>query len=192
MLSQEENNLMTHTGPGTPGGKLLRRHWHPVRSRRRTATRWRAAAGQGHERRSGFVSRQRRPARLDRPILLASPRRLELWPRRRWRPALPVSWLAVRPSRPLHRTAVRAAGPTLLRESAPSRLPLPGTRGGYLRLHGTRRAAAVAQLTNRLVAPAGHVLVSKFYHECNFFQANEGNLDPSHVSYLASPSQRAG
>jgi phthalate 4,5-dioxygenase oxygenase subunit len=35
-----------------------------------------------------------------------------------------------------------------------------------------------------LVAPAGHVLVSKFFHECNFFQANEGNLDPSHVSYL--------
>ena len=24
----------------------------------------------------------------------------------------------------------------------------------------------------------------RFYHECNFFQANEGNLDPSHVSYL--------
>ena len=30
MLSQEDNNLITHTGPGTPGGNLLRRHWHPV------------------------------------------------------------------------------------------------------------------------------------------------------------------
>ena len=30
MLSREENNLITHTGPGTPGGNLLRRYWHPV------------------------------------------------------------------------------------------------------------------------------------------------------------------
>ena len=34
------------------------------------------------------------------------------------------------------------------------------------------------------LAPAGHVLVTKIFHECNYFQANEGNLDPSHVSYL--------
>jgi len=34
------------------------------------------------------------------------------------------------------------------------------------------------------LAPPGHVLVTKIFHECNYFQANEGNLDPSHVSYL--------
>jgi len=34
------------------------------------------------------------------------------------------------------------------------------------------------------LAPTGHVLVTKIFHECNYFQANEGNLDPSHVSYL--------
>ena len=34
------------------------------------------------------------------------------------------------------------------------------------------------------LAPSGHVLVTKIFHECNYFQANEGNLDPSHVSYL--------
>jgi phenylpropionate dioxygenase-like ring-hydroxylating dioxygenase large terminal subunit len=34
------------------------------------------------------------------------------------------------------------------------------------------------------LAPKGHVLVTKIFHECNYFQANEGNLDPSHVSYL--------
>jgi hypothetical protein len=34
------------------------------------------------------------------------------------------------------------------------------------------------------LAPAGHVLVTKIFHECNYFQGNEGNLDPSHVSYL--------
>ena len=30
MLSQEENQLLTQTGPGTPGGDLFRRYWHPV------------------------------------------------------------------------------------------------------------------------------------------------------------------
>ena len=30
MLTREENDLLTHTAPGTPGGALLRRYWQPV------------------------------------------------------------------------------------------------------------------------------------------------------------------
>lgn len=30
MLSKEDNELITQTGPGTPGGEFLRRYWHPV------------------------------------------------------------------------------------------------------------------------------------------------------------------
>jgi 5,5'-dehydrodivanillate O-demethylase len=30
MLTQEENDTLTLVGPGTPGGELLRRYWHPV------------------------------------------------------------------------------------------------------------------------------------------------------------------
>jgi 5,5'-dehydrodivanillate O-demethylase len=30
MLTQEENELLTRVGPGTPGGELLRRYWHVV------------------------------------------------------------------------------------------------------------------------------------------------------------------
>src|SRR5512138_2254631 len=30
MLAQEENDLITQTGPGTPGGDFMRRYWHPV------------------------------------------------------------------------------------------------------------------------------------------------------------------
>ena len=30
MLTQEENELLTRVGPGTPGGEMLRRYWHPV------------------------------------------------------------------------------------------------------------------------------------------------------------------
>jgi 5,5'-dehydrodivanillate O-demethylase oxygenase subunit len=30
MLTQEDNDLLTRVGPGTPGGELLRRYWQPV------------------------------------------------------------------------------------------------------------------------------------------------------------------
>ncbi len=30
MLTQERSQLLTHTGPGTPGGELLRRYWQPA------------------------------------------------------------------------------------------------------------------------------------------------------------------
>lgn len=30
MLTQADNEMMTQVGPGTPGGELLRRYWHPV------------------------------------------------------------------------------------------------------------------------------------------------------------------
>lgn len=29
-MLKEENELLTRTGPGTPGGELLRRYWQPV------------------------------------------------------------------------------------------------------------------------------------------------------------------
>lgn len=30
MLTQEENDFLTQIGPGTPAGRLLRRYWHPI------------------------------------------------------------------------------------------------------------------------------------------------------------------
>jgi phthalate 4,5-dioxygenase oxygenase subunit len=30
MLSKEQNDLVTRTGPGTPGGDLLRSYWQPI------------------------------------------------------------------------------------------------------------------------------------------------------------------
>ena len=29
-LSLEENEMFTNVGPGTPGGEMLRRYWHPI------------------------------------------------------------------------------------------------------------------------------------------------------------------
>jgi len=30
MITEQENELLTRVGPGTPGGELMRRYWHPV------------------------------------------------------------------------------------------------------------------------------------------------------------------
>ena len=30
MLSKEQNDLVTQTGPDTPGGKLFRQYWQPI------------------------------------------------------------------------------------------------------------------------------------------------------------------
>ena len=30
MLTQEENELFTRVGPGTPVGRLMRWYWHPI------------------------------------------------------------------------------------------------------------------------------------------------------------------
>lgn len=35
MLTREENRLVTLSGPGTPGGALMRCYWHPI-----ALTRW--------------------------------------------------------------------------------------------------------------------------------------------------------
>src|SRR5204863_7649272 len=30
MISPEENSMLTRTGPGTPGGEMMRHYWHPA------------------------------------------------------------------------------------------------------------------------------------------------------------------
>jgi phenylpropionate dioxygenase-like ring-hydroxylating dioxygenase large terminal subunit len=34
------------------------------------------------------------------------------------------------------------------------------------------------------LVPSGHRYVTKMFHDCNYFQAVEGNMDPSHTSFL--------
>ena len=40
MLSEQENELLTRVGPGTPMGKLQRRYWHPVAGVDEMRDRW--------------------------------------------------------------------------------------------------------------------------------------------------------
>ena len=76
MLSKADNEFLTHTGPGTPMGDLLRRFWMPAllsrgAARAATARRSRSDAGRGPAR----LSRHRRPRRPRRAALPAPRRR---------------------------------------------------------------------------------------------------------------------
>lgn len=40
MLTQEQNEMLTRVGRGTPGGELLRRYWHPIAAREDLEQKW--------------------------------------------------------------------------------------------------------------------------------------------------------
>ena len=60
MLTLEENELVTRTGPGTPMGEVMRRYWMPgAHFLRVTGTRLRASARAAAGRGTGSLSRYR-------------------------------------------------------------------------------------------------------------------------------------
>lgn len=40
MLTQEQNEMLTRVGPGTPGGDLMRRYWYPIAAREDLKEKW--------------------------------------------------------------------------------------------------------------------------------------------------------
>jgi phthalate 4,5-dioxygenase len=183
MLTQEENNLLAHTGRGTPGGGLLRRYWQPV-----------------------ALSEELPENGAPLPVRILS-EDLVLFRDDRGRPGL----LGLHCS---HRRAdlsygrVEAGGLRCLYHGwlydiHGNCLDQPCEATGRDFRHKVRHPAYPCQEMGGLIftymgpgeppllpayealsAPPGHRLVTKIFHECNHFQANEGNLDPSHVSFL--------
>src|SRR5262245_40441093 len=98
MLSRDENELLTRTGPGTPAPVL-----DPGGSVERSRARRAGQAGEAARRAPHRVSREERPARARGRVLPAPARLALLRPRRGSRDALRVSRLEVRNGRPLSR-----------------------------------------------------------------------------------------
>ena len=146
MIAAEENQLLTQTDRGHALRRIDAALLAAGGVERRAACRRRAAESENSRRRAGVVPRRSGAAGFDRPALRASRHRLELRPRRGWRAALPLSWLALRYLRPGDRSAGRAGRRRKQGGDSPSGLSLPGSRRNDFRLHGTGRAAAVTQL----------------------------------------------
>jgi phthalate 4,5-dioxygenase len=183
MLTQEENDLLAHTGPGTPGGALLRRYWQPVALSEELAE-------NGAPLPVRILSEDLVLFRDDRgrPGLLGlhcSHRRADLSYGRVENGGLRClyhGWLYDIHGNCLEQPC-EPAGRDFRNKVHHPAYPCQEFGGLIFAYMGSGEAPFLPAY-EALNAPPGHRLVTKIFHECNYFQANEGNLDPSHVSFL--------
>jgi phenylpropionate dioxygenase-like ring-hydroxylating dioxygenase large terminal subunit len=183
MLTNEENALLTRTGPGTPGGDLLRRYWQPVALIEELP-----------------VGGAPLPVRLlgedlvlfrddgGQPGLLGihcahrgadlSYGRLEDGGLR----CIYHGWLYDVTGRCLEQPG-EPVGSTFHERIRQTAYPCVERAGMILAYLGPGEPPLIPDY-EFLTAPDGYVYTSKLYHECNYHQANEGNLDPTHLGYL--------
>jgi phenylpropionate dioxygenase-like ring-hydroxylating dioxygenase large terminal subunit len=183
MLSREDNELLTRTGPGTPGGNLMRRYWQPValveelpRSGAPLPVRVMS---------EDLVLFRDDSGELGLLGLHCSHRRADLSYGRVENGGLRClyhGWLFDRYGRCLEQPCEPPAKRFCDKVRHPA-YPCQ-ERAGIIFAYLGPGEPPLFPTYEPLMAPAGHVLVTKIFHECNYFQANEGNLDPSHVSYL--------
>jgi len=183
MLSQEENDLITRTGPGTPGGNFLRRYWQPVALSEELPAD--SAPVPVRIMSEDLVLFRDDQGRLGLLGLHCSHRRADLSDGRIENGGLRClyhGWLYDRQGNCLEQPC-EPAGKRFCEKVHHPAYPCHEQAGIIFAYTGPGEAPLFPGYEPLLARP-GHVLVTKIFHECNYFQANEGNLDPSHVSYL--------
>ena len=183
MLSQEDNQLLTRTGPGTPAGEMLRRYWQPVALVEEIPS-------NGAPLPVRIMSEDLVLFRDDRGQfgllgLHCSHRRADLSYGRVENGGLRClyhGWLFDRHGNCLEQPCEPPAKRFCEKVHHPA-YPCVD-RAGIVFAYLGPGEPPVFPAYEPFLAPRDHLLVTKIFHECNFFQANEGNLDPSHVSYL--------
>jgi len=181
MTTKEENDLLTRTGPGTPGGDLLRRYWQPVALASDIAERpiairvlsedlvlFRDEAGQ-----PGLLGLYCPHRAVD-----LSYGRVENGGLR----CLYHGWLFDRGGSCLEQPAEPDES-RYKEEIRHTAYPCREAAGAIFAYLGPG-APPLFPAFHFLQAPAPKVHQSKLFHACNYLQANEGNLDPAHLSYL--------
>jgi phenylpropionate dioxygenase-like ring-hydroxylating dioxygenase large terminal subunit len=183
MMSREENNLLTRTGPGTPCGELLRRYWQPV-----------------------ALSEELKPDGAPLAVTLMGE---ELVVFRDENGAIGVldahcchrgadlsygrledgglrciyhGWLFDVNGRILQQPGEPGGGEHRDAFCQPS-FPCQETGGLVFAYLGPGNPPLLPNY-EFLKVPEGHRFVSKIHHSCNYLQSNEGNIDPVHLSFL--------
>jgi nitrite reductase/ring-hydroxylating ferredoxin subunit len=183
MLTSEENTLLTATGAGTAAGALLRCYWQP--------------AALSEELPSGgppkpvrllgedfvlFRDQSGRPGLLG---MLCSHRGADLSYARLEDGGLRCpyhGWLYDISGRCLEQPAEPPDSRFADKIRHPA-YPCRETNGIIYAYLGPGKAPAMPAF-DWLHAPDDHVFVFKGYMDCNYLQANEGEIDPSHLSFL--------
>ncbi len=183
MMTAEENQLLTRTGSDTPCGELMRRYWQPA-----------------------ALSEELPPGGAPLPVRLLG-EDLVLFRDDQGHPGLldihcPHRGADLSYGR-LEDNGIRCIYHGWLFDTRGNCLDQPGEpKGGEhkesirLRSYPCQEQAGVIfaylgpgetpLLPNYefLTAPEDHVFATKLFHECNYLQGNEGNIDPVHVSFL--------
>ncbi len=183
MLTQEENDLLTKTGPGTPGGEFLRRYWQPI------AIAEEAAIGsaplpirimgedlvlfRGDDGELGLIG-QRCPHRgVD-----LSYGRVEGGGLR----CLYHGWVLDRHGRCLDQPAERPE--RRFCEKVKHKAYPVQEKGGVIFAYMGKDEPPQIPNYDFLLAPEEFRLHFRVIQQCNWLQALEGSIDPSHVSFL--------
>lgn len=204
MLSKDENDLLTHIGPGTPGGEWIRRYWQPaalaeevpiggaplpIRLLGEDLVLFRDETGQ-----PGLLGLHCAHRGAD-----LSYGRLEDGGLR----CIYHGWLYDRSGRCLEQPGERLGAAALERADQPATEVLSsglGTAEFRERIRQvaypcTERAGVIFAYLGPgdppllpaydfLTAPDECVTATKYFQDCNYLQGNEGNFDPQHLSFL--------
>jgi phenylpropionate dioxygenase-like ring-hydroxylating dioxygenase large terminal subunit len=191
MLSKEDNDLVTQTDAGTPCGELMRRYWHPV-----------------------ALAREIPPGSPPKPVRLLG-EDLVLFRTKKGEPGL-MDLHCPHRGTDLSYGRIEDDGLRCLyhgwKMGLDGRcLDQPGEPKGSNFKDKVRHAAYPCREAGGLImtymgkgpppplpnfpifsAPPSHVWSSKLFHECNYLQGTEGEVDSQHLSYLhrmASPNK---
>ena len=183
MISREENELLTQTGPGTPCGELLRRYWQPVAlSEELKADGAPVAVTLMGEELVIFRDEQGRVGVLDAHCCHRgadlSYGRLEDGGLR----CIYHGWLFDVNGKTLEQPGEPNGGEHRDAFCQPS-FPCREIGGVVLAYIGPGEPPLVPNYEFFQV-PEDQRFVSKIHHSCNYLQSNEGNIDPVHLSFL--------
>ncbi|WP_328916379.1 MULTISPECIES: Rieske 2Fe-2S domain-containing protein [unclassified Streptomyces] len=184
MLSEENNELLTRTGPGTPGGRLLRQYWQPI------ALGSEVGAGSADPVPLTVMSEE---------LVLFRDEHGELGLLGRHCPhrgadlsygriedgglrCIYHGWLWERGGRCLQQPG-EPAGSRLFERVRNTSYPVREAGGLVFAFMGEGEPPEFPGY-GFMAADEDHLAVMKVRLSCNYLQANEGNLDPQHLSFL--------
>ena len=191
MLSREENDLLTRTGPGTPCGELMRRYWQPVA----LAEELPAGGAPVPVRIFGeelvlFRDDSGRPGLLG---IHCAHRAADLSYGRVEDGGLRClyhGWLYDINGQCLEQPG-EPAGSTFFEKIRHTAYPCVEKAGAVFAYLGPGSPPHFPDYPF-LTATGDRVTVTKLLHRCNYMQSNEGNYDISHLTFLHYTRQNSG
>lgn len=182
MLSKENNDLLTLTGPDTPGGDLLRRYWQPVALAAELTADAPLAVRILSEDLVLYRGERGKPCLVGRRCphrgVDLSYGRVEDGGLR----CLYHGWLLAGDGRCLDQPG-EPEGSTYKDRIKHKAYPCREAGGLILAYMGPGEPPHLPKFPFFL-APEERRWVTKIHHDCNYLQGNEGNVDPQHLSYL--------